>query len=390
MLLSRFPYPLEKGDKLRAFHHLKEFSRFYDVYLICISAHQPANEATQIVEQFCKSFQVHILPKWRSLLSCLGALLDGRPFQTHYFSTFKIKSDIRREIKEIQPDHLFCQLIRVADIVKDYHACPKTLDYMDAFSMGIQRRVNLEPWYKRALFKSESKRLMQFETQMFDYFEHKLIISEQDKSYIRHPERKNIHIIPNGIGTSFFQPLDNVVPQFDLVFVGNLSYPPNIEAIALLTEKILPILQGSHPKASILIAGAQPTNQVKSMCTNHPNIELWEGVDDIRKAYQSGRVFVAPMTIGTGLQNKLLEAMALGLPCVTTTLANNALKAEPNKQILIGETPNQLAEQISKALHAPDIVNIARAGQDFVRVHYKWDESVEKLVKIMNPEPSNL
>ena len=112
-------------------------------------------------------------------------------------------------------------------------------------------------WSKRWLFKSEAKRLLEYERKIFEYFENHLIISEQDRDFILHPNRNKIHCVPNGISTNFFEAIE-VKKEFDLVFVGNLSYPPNIEAIEYIIQHILPL----NPKLKILISGANPSKKL--------------------------------------------------------------------------------------------------------------------------------
>jgi sugar transferase (PEP-CTERM/EpsH1 system associated) len=383
MVLSRFPFPLEKGDKLRAFHHLKELSTHYSVHLHCLTDHLVTPENRKEVEQYCSSLQIHFLPRWKSLLNCLKGLVSSRPFQVHYFYSPFIQKKIKHSLAQVQPAQIFCQLIRASEYVKHHHDCEKSLDYMDTFSAGIERRKPLVSFYKRWIFSLESKRLKEYEGKIFDYFEHRFIISDQDKNLILHPEKKTIHLLPNGISPIFLQERTPQEAKFNLVFVGNLSYPPNVEAVLFLLKDIFPILRNKRKDIKVLIAGANPTREVKKAISATKGSTLWEGVKDIRDAYLAGEVFIAPMTIGTGLQNKLLEAMALGLPCVTTPLANNALQAKHIDQILIGRSPAQLAEAVLICLNSPDTFRMAKSGQKFVRENYDWQQSVNNLVEIL-------
>src|SRR5690606_15198329 len=159
--------------------------------------------------------------------------------------------------------------------------------------------------------------------EIFDYFENKTIISEQDKQLIQHPDANQIQCVPNGIDESFFQ-FEPITKDVDLVFVGNMNYPPNIEAITYLNNELLPELKG----IKLLNSGASRAKKIQPIDNNNPNGELTGWVDDIRTSDARGKIFIAPMFIGTGMQNKLLEAMAMGLPFITTPLANNAIQAE--------------------------------------------------------------
>ena len=151
-----------------------------------------------------------------------------------------------------------------------------------------------------------------------------------------------------------------------------MSYPPNVLAAEFLVKQILPLVQIEHPNATLLIAGAKPNAKVKSLESKSVKVSGW--MEDIRQAYSSSKIFVAPLFIGTGLQNKLLEAMAQGLPCITTELCNNALQAIEGEQILISNTRESFAENIISVLNNPDAFNkqIASA-KGFIKDNYDWD-----------------
>src|SRR5690606_20190025 len=276
---------------------------------------------------------------WKKLFYTGLQFFTTKPFQVGYFYQHSIHHQIDILLKRIEPDHIFCQLIRAAEYVKNYHSCTKTIDYMDALSAGIKRRIPQSSLLSRWLFRSEWKRLTRYENILFDYFEYHTIISEQDRDLIAHPQRAKIDILPNGVGEHFFNYSKPVQKTHDLVFTGNLSYPPNINAVHYITHEICPVLKASGRNVSVLISGANPVSEIERL---QGKIDLTGWVEDIRDSYAKGIVFVAPMFIGTGLQNKLLEAMAMGIPCITTPLANNALGAD-SSSILLAETPEGFA-----------------------------------------------
>jgi glycosyltransferase involved in cell wall biosynthesis len=381
VILSRFPFPLEKGDKLRAYHQIKEFSRSFKIQLCCITDKIPSKDQLDELRPYCVDIHLFKQPKWVSYFQTFVGLFRSKPLQVSYFHSYMFQRRIHALLNKIKPHHVYCQLIRAAEYVKDYHECPKTIDYMDALSMGIERRIGLSPWYTKWAFKLEARRLKEYESKIFNYFEFHTIISEQDRNYIAHPDKAKIICIPNGVGENFFDFQLTKQPDHDLVFVGNLSYAPNVEAVKYLTEKILPKLPISSNK--ILISGAQPSHVVNSMCHGHANITLRSWVDDIRDSYVSGRVFVAPMFIGTGLQNKLLEAMALGIPCVTTSLANNALKAKENEEILIANTTEEFIEALEQLKNEEFCQNIRQNAQKFVKANFRWNQSTAGITKEM-------
>ena len=379
VLTSRFPFPLEKGDKLRAFYQIIELSKVYDIHLIALSEIELKEEWKGEVKKYCKSLHIFRLNKFQKLLGTALQLLTNKPFQVGYFTNYGIKRQVNQLLKEIVPDHIYCQLVRPAEYVKNYHACPKTIDYMDALSKGIHRRIALAPWYKRPFFKAEYQRLRNYEHKIFDYFEHHTIITAQDREMIFHKDRNKIAIIPNGVSPAFFNYEQEQEVRKDLVFTGNLSYPPNIEACLYLGQNIMPAL----PELQLQISGANPANELKGL--KNKNIEITGWVDDIRSAYASAKIFVAPMFIGTGLQNKLLEAMAMGLPCITTTLANNALGATDKESILSANTKEEFVEAIQNLLENKELyTHIQRNAKAFVNDNFNWHSSSMRLIDLMN------
>jgi sugar transferase (PEP-CTERM/EpsH1 system associated) len=383
-MLSRFPYPLEKGDKLRAFHQIKELSKYYSITLICTTDTLVKKESIEQLRKYCTTIYIFRLSKISILFNLFIQLFTNKPFQIGYFYSSKNKFRIKKILNELKPDHIYCQLIRVAEFVKDYHNCPKTLDYMDAFSKGIERRIENANFFTKLLFKKEAKRLALYERQIFDYFENHTIISNQDKEYILHPRKNSITCIQNGVDASFFEK-QNKTNEFDFVFTGNMSYKPNIEAANYIIEEILPLLNTDKTSYSLLISGANPHSSIMKLARNNSNIKITGWVNDIRSSYLKGKIFIAPMMIGTGMQNKLIEAMAMGLPCITTPLANNAIHAIHNQSIIVAENKFEFVSGIQKLLTDENFyLKISEGGRKLALSNFDWEKTTKKLINLFN------
>jgi sugar transferase (PEP-CTERM/EpsH1 system associated) len=381
MLVSRVPWPLEKGDKLRAYHQLKAIAKHHEVHLFCLSDSRIQPEAVSHLRTITPHVTVYRLNPL--LLACrlLLALFSKKPFQVHYFYQWWIARKIERAIKAIEPDHIYCQLVRCSEYVKRFHDFAKTIDFMDALSAGQRRRLERAPWYLRPFVKEEAERLRGYEHLIYDYFEHHTIISEQDRQLIYHPGRMSIVVVPNGIDTTFFTPLHDAVKDVDIVFTGNMSYPPNVEGARRLVLELLPLLQHRRKDIRILIAGATPSSAVRELEQDGVIVTGW--VPDIREAYGRAHVFVAPMRSGSGMQNKLLEAMAMELPCVTTTLAATAIDAKHEQELFIADENSALADMILRLLEQSELrVSLGKRARSFVSRHYQWQPTVDKLISI--------
>jgi len=378
-ITSRFPFPIEKGDKLRAYYQLRDLSKEWEIHLISISDVPVSNADLSAIQPFCKEVHVLRISKWAGYLRALWGLFGRRPLQTYYFTSWKHKAAVKNLLKEIQPDHIFAQLIRSTEYVKNYHNCPKTLDYMDALSEGVQKRIALTPFWLRWIFKTEWRKLMVYENVIFEYFENHLIISEQDRTQMTHPKRNDIHVVPNGVNENFLNYTGTSEPEFDICFVGNLNYPPNIEAVKFIVQELLPQAKSEGLELKCLISGASAGPQIMQF-QNQVTITGW--VDDIRQSYTKAKIFVAPMFIGTGLQNKLLEAMALGVPCITTDLAHRAVGCD-RETISLANNSKEYVEHIKRLLDSDVRLQQSNRARTFVEQHFDWKAINKRLGEIM-------
>lgn len=379
-MLPRVPYPIEKGDKLRAYHQLQVLSEEHEVILCALSEEKIHPDAyTKLIDIVDK---VHFIPfsKFHSARNIFKALINGNPLQVGYYTNNMARKKISALLEFYKPDHIYAQLLRVAEYVKD-HAVNKTLDYQDAFSSNIRRRGDKEFFVLRPLFNFEARRLKNYEREIFNYFDNKTIISVPDREMIDHPEKDKIVVIPNGVDTSFFYPRKEE-KSYDIVFVGNMNYPPNVHGAEYLVKSVLPLVQKERPNTKVLLSGANPHARVRALAGRQVTVSGW--VDDIRKSYASARIFIAPMQIGTGLQNKLLEAMAMKLPCIASQLANDSLNAAEEEEILIGNSPEEYASHILDLLQDEEHRDsLAENGYNFVLENYDWYQATKKLENLM-------
>ena len=382
VITSRFPYPLDKGDKLRAYHQIKELAKECEIHLVSLTNKNIDDKEKNELNKICQSVSVYKLNKYWSAVSLFKALFNKKPFQVALFYNKNIHKKIKKETRKINPDHIYCQLIRCAEYVKDEFDIPKTIDFMDVLSKGIERQISTSSFYLKKILKAEAERLKIYENIMFEYFDNHAIISLQDQELIYHVKREQIAIIPNGIDTHFFSPNPKIEKKHTLLFNGNMQYQPNVKSAIYIVNHILPLVKEKNPTVTLLISGTSPTKEVQDLASDTITISGW--MDDIRDAYNQAEIFIAPMQIGTGLQNKLLEAMAMQMPCVTSKLANNALNAIPNEQILIGNSKEEYAELIVQLINDSNkSIELAKKGQTYVRNTFNWQTSTKKLLKSM-------
>lgn len=384
VVLPRFPYPLEKGDKLRAYHQIVELSKHHEIYLFAVSHTKVTDEQRAALEPYCKSISVVTPSKVTSYFNILRNYFRSKSLQMGYWDSVRARRMVKEMARNIQPDIVYNQMVRTVPFVARLPFV-KVMDFQDSLSMNTERRMEQSHGLWRSVLHYEFKMLRSTEYNAFKIFDALTIISEVDSEAIPHKKNGEIHVIPNGVDFDYFAPKQSGAQEskYSVVFCGNMSYAPNVDAARYLVEEVMPLVWKKIPMANVLIAGADPKSAVRKLASKQVTVS--GRLDDIREAYSSARVFVAPMRIGSGLQNKLLEAMSMQIPCVTTCLANAALGATSGDQLLIGDTPVQLAECVEKLLGSEELrTRIAAEGHRFVTERYSWQAAVQPLENIFD------
>ncbi len=254
---------------------------------------------------------------------------------------------------------------------------------MDCFSLGLKRRAKKSNILIKSIILFEYQRVKDYESKIFNFFEKHFIISEFDQKHINHKQNKKIVIIENGIDTNYFKRKTNNYEKNTIIFVGNMSYKPNVIAAKFICKKILPLVERKIKNTKVIIAGSNPNKEVKELSKLSKNIIITGFMEDVREAYEKGTVFIAPMFIGSGLQNKLLEAMSMKVPCITTELANKSLNATKN-EIMIASNEYQFAKNCIKLFNNnKESLNMIENGYKFVKSKFNWKKSTNKINKLL-------
>lgn len=382
VVLPRFPYPLEKGDKLRAYYQIRCLAEHQDIYLAAMHDKSVSDDALNQLKPFCK--EIFLLEN-NNLKRCWNmgrAFFKGLPIQCGLFYNKKNARQLDDIVRQVQPDHIYCQLFRMAEYVKDY-SIPKTLDYQDVFSKGMARRADNSKGLVKWFFNMEHRRVARYESEIFDRFDHKTIITAVDRDLIPHPRREEIVVVPNGVEFDKFA-YQGEKKEFDLIFSGNMGYAPNVDAAEYLVREILPPLRLKFPNLRLVLCGATPSPRVQALSSEHVIVTGW--VDSMAEWYAKSRIFIAPMRMGTGLQNKLLEAMSMQLPCITSPLAAKPLiDADLHHAVVSCACTAEFVEEIIR-LFEDEIhyQQLAEAGNQYVHQYYDWKSAVESLEELIN------
>lgn len=380
VVLPRFPFPLEKGDKLRAYHQIRTLSVHNEVYLFALSHQRVDDSAVREMQQYCREICIARLSKAGGLFRVVRNLLTVRSLQIGYWDSRRARRLLGDFVAKVKPEVVYSQMVRTMKYVSHVDL-PRVMDFQDALSMNLERRMMEHRGLSYFALHYEFKMLRSAEYNAFGIFDGLTIISEPDREAIPQRSDAKIAIVRNGVDFDYFHPM-SMEKDFDVVFCGNMQYKPNINASRFLAQEIMPIVWRSRPEARLLLAGATPKASVRQLANDR--VVVSGSVDDIRPCYAGSRVFVAPMRIGSGLQNKLLEAMSMGIPCVTTPLANASLCAADGEEVLLGTTAEEIAAAIVRLLDDSTLADglVERASR-FVKEHFSWESATEGLEDVL-------
>lgn len=381
ILASRFPYPLERGDKLRLYHQLRVLSAYHEICLISLTEEDISVDARLKIDQLVSENHILKLSRFRRFISLVKASVSQLPFMMAYHFDRKAHKEINNLIDHYRPDIIYCQLTRMSEYVRHRKDAIKVLDYMDAFGVGMQRRARIVSGVAAYFYLQEAKRMIAYEQEIYPYFDAHTVISKEDQDLLQ-LGTNTVKVIPNGVDTDYFQPMPDVEPVYDIGFIGNLGYLPNVSAAEYLVREVVPL---SDQPLKVLISGARPHPRVQQLASKGVKVQGW--IDDIRMAYDQCKLIVAPIYDGTGQQNKILEAMSMGIPCITTTNVNRAIGAIPGKEIMIADDATSFNSGIIKLLENKELYNtISSNALKMVETKYSWKEMVNRLNTIFQNE----
>lgn len=380
---SRYPYPIEKGDKLRLYFQLIELSNHFDITLFTLADDKPEKAHEQELQKYCSEIIYVKLSFVERMYRTFLAFTRQQPLQVGFFRSMELQRLINNQYVEEPPDLIYCHLIRMSEYVR-HLPIPKVLDYMDAFSLGMFRASsNSKNFFWKHIYRIEAALCAHYERFVFSDFDGSTIISKQDQQALKILQKEKVTVVSNGIDLDQFYFESELKRKKQILFVGNLGYAPNVRAAQYLINELMPRLWKERPNARLMLAGARPTSWLKRI--NDPRIEVLGWVEEIRDAYSQGAVFVAPLFTGSGMQNKILEAMAVGVPCITTEIVNDSILAEPQKEILLAEDADSFVYQVIQLFdNEKKFRSLSNNGRSFIESNFPWKKATQPLLELLD------
>ncbi len=380
VVTPRFPYPVIGGDRLRIFEVCRELSRHYELHLYSLCAN--AEEMNISVPQDGVFAKVHrfLQVKSRSYISTLCAIPTQRPLQVAYYENAALKTAVESDAKHF--DACLGHLIRVADYLTPLKI-PKILEMTDAISMNYERVKHDVNWLslKSIIYAFEFNRLNNYEKKQKDKFNLLNFISEVDAKYLFGCIPKNVVVSNNGVDLSQYKFSRAGRVKKTIVFVGNMNSLQNADACGFFAKEVLPKLRALDPEIKFRVVGRMDQDFIERYHAM-PGVELMPNVLSVEQAVADAMIGVASIRYGAGVQNKVLEYMALGLPSIISDVAAEGLSVRDQYDCLVARTVDDYVRAVMAILKSPELAdNIARQGLSYVTKHHAWNEVLAPLIQ---------
>lgn len=373
--------------RVRALYFLRSLTeRGHHVTLLFLSENEiPSSKLTNLNSLESYGFE---LPKWKSLFNCLQALPTNLPLQSVYSWNDRLANKIQsilsnQKIDIVHVEHL--RGVKYALKIKKNFNVPIVWDSVDSISLLFRQTQNNHPRkYLRWLIKFELQRTEKFEKFLATQFEKVLVTSKKDQDeFLTLSPSSPVEVLTNGVDTDYFSPipanqrLDNVI-----LISGKMSYHANVNMALFAIQEIMPLVWKKNPNIHLWVVGKDPPSTIQQYSAN-PRIQITGTVPEILPYLQKATISLAPLNYGAGVQNKVLEAMACGIPVIASPLAVSALNVLTGREVLVANNPQNYADYILNLISNPQMgYQIGNAGREYVEREHSWNLIGQKLENI--------
>jgi sugar transferase (PEP-CTERM/EpsH1 system associated) len=376
-LSQRIPYPPDKGDKIRAFHLLRHLAHRYDIHLGSFFDDPEDALHVAFLENICSSVFAHYQSPLRLHARAAKALVTGASFSQSCYADAHMRRWIERIVTEheISKAFVFCSSMSPYLMRRRMH---KILDLVDVDSEKWLNYAEASSWPFKWVYGREARKLLSLERAAASSYSRCFFVSaaEAELFVSRAPETiGNVGVLRNGVDTEYFDP-DRVYPspfahtRKAIVFTGRMDYRPNVQAVEFFAREVFPIVRAREPKAQFCIVGAAPAGSVRKLADGDAVIVTGR-VDDVRPFLAHAACVVAPLRIARGVQNKVLEALAMRCSVVATPQSNAGIDAADGQHLMIAESAAAFGDAVITLLSTPR-PELGIEGRAFVQELFSW------------------
>ena len=382
----RFPFPPKRGGTIRPFNMIRHLAQSHDVTVCSLTRSDEQTRAAQGIAAHCSAFHIGQVDDRIQTLRMIATIPTPITASASFFHSSRLAGTIRGLLAQRPFDLIFVHCSSVAHYVSRVHGIPKILDFGDMDSQKWFEYVRHKPfplsagyWWEGTRLEAEEKRL----ARRFDFCT--ATTRAEHRTLLGHGIETPSDWFPNGVDSTYFAPPENgTYDDATIVFVGRMDYFPNQQCMVDFCTQVLPLLKARRPDVKLRIVGAEPSAQVRRLA-EIDGVTVTGSVDDVRPHIARAALTVAPLRIARGTQNKILEAMAMGVPVVCSSVAAGGVDAVPNEHLLTADSP---AEQCAAILRILDDQaerhRLSAAGRARVLTSHSWPNSMKRLDTIID------
>lgn len=392
-LAHRIPYPPNKGDKIRSWHMLRHFAERYRVHLGCFVDDPYDWRYRDALRSVCAECCFVPLRRPIARLRGLRALFDGGAITVRTYHSPVLKRWVDGLLDCHNSLHIFAYSSAMAQFTMNARAAEhrRVIDFVDVDSEKWRQYGTAKPWPTRWIYRREGARLLAFERAVAARFDAGLLVSAAEAALFRElaPESSDkIHAIENGVDVDFFAPERVYAHPFDgerevLVFTGAMDYWPNVDAVVWFADSVFAALRAQRPGLRFVVVGANPAPAVAAL-DRRPGITVTGRVADVRPYLAHAAVVVAPLRVARGIQNKVLEAMAMARPIVATPEALAGLRAEPGRELAVAVDAEAFATATAALLVDAGAAEMGARARRRVVADYGWSQALAPLDSLVS------
>ena len=392
-LTHRIPYPPNKGDKIRSFNILKFLSQHYHVYLGTFIDDPLDWRYLQDLDAYCQDFYAAPLKPLQSKLRSLSVLSGRTPMTLPYYSDAGLRSWVRSQ----NDQHDFAAVLVFSSAMAQYVMGPewahqhRVIDFVDVDSDKWQQYAATKAWPLSWLYRREADTLLGFDKQVAAEFEASLFVSAREAELfasLSGVDAARVSHVDNGVDIDYFNP-DGDYPnpygehEQAIIFTGAMDYWANADAVIWFARQVLPEVRKIHAGACFYIVGARPTRQVQALASL-AGITVTGAVKEIRPYLAHAHLAVAPMRIARGVQNKVLEAMAMARAVVVTPQGFDGIVAPTNNEVMVAESALDFAQAVIGLLDEPDkAAQLGQVARNHIEQAYAWENNLQALLPML-------
>ena len=381
----RFPFPPKRGGKIRPFNMIRHFAASGHRVTVCSLARSAAEAAEGAgIAPYCADFELAHVGEPMQFARMVARLPITTPSSMGYFYSPALAQRVRARLAEQRWDLIFVHCSSVAQYVEHVRDVPKLLDFGDMDSQKWIEYANYKPFPLSLGYRFEGAKMMMAEKRLARRFDVCTATTRAEWQTLEdYGTGASTDWFPNGVDSEFFCPGDEPYDPDTIAFVGRMDYYPNQECMSRFCDHVWPLLRARRPNLKLVIVGADPSAAMRRL-GDRPGVTVTGSVPDVRPYVRKSAVMVAALAIARGTQNKILEAMAMGVPVVTSRVAAGGVDAEAGTHLVVGDSPQEQAEAIFKLLDSPaERQRLALAGRQRMLSHHAWTQSMKRLDAIV-------